>query len=270
MLEVFLDENRDSPRLVAALEKRGVSVHRHRDSFPRGTEDEICVPEVVSRGWVIVTTDRGRGDRIMLMVLEQTRATALIFSSRVPPDQCAEAIGIHERKIRRVIERYEPPIVLYISRSEVRVEHLREGRREIENSTARLGATTGGALARLTREGDASAIERRLHETFLRIGKHEEHFDTKLADLRPLVQRYLRLAKESPTAYIGRVTGTRRFPRGLGMLSLTHPLCVYRAIPLGFPRVVVFRYRLLASPMRRSTSWLTQRKSSWRNTAERI
>ncbi|MEM9455868.1 MAG: hypothetical protein AAGF11_16930 [Myxococcota bacterium] len=58
-----------------------------------------------------------------------------------------------------------------------------------------MGATTGGALARLTREGDASAIERRLHETFLRIGKHEEHFDTKLAELRPLVQRYLRLAK---------------------------------------------------------------------------
>ncbi|MEM9455863.1 MAG: hypothetical protein AAGF11_16905 [Myxococcota bacterium] len=75
------------------------------------------------------------------------------------------------------------------------VERLREGRREIENSIARLGATTGGAIARLTREGDASAIERRLHETFLRIGKHEEHFDTKLAELRPLVQRYLRLAK---------------------------------------------------------------------------
>lgn len=75
------------------------------------------------------------------------------------------------------------------------VERLREGRREIDNAIARLGAATGGAMARLTREGDASTIERRLHETFLRIGKHEEHFDTKLAELRPLVERYLRLAR---------------------------------------------------------------------------
>jgi len=75
------------------------------------------------------------------------------------------------------------------------VERLREGRREIENAIARLGATTGGAIARLTREGDASTLERRLHETFSRLGKHEEHFDTKLAELRPLVQRYLTLAR---------------------------------------------------------------------------
>ncbi len=74
------------------------------------------------------------------------------------------------------------------------VERLKEGRREIENSIARLGAAAAGGIARLTREGDASAIERRLHETLLRIGKHDEHFDTKLAELRPLVQRYLTLA----------------------------------------------------------------------------
>lgn len=74
-------------------------------------------------------------------------------------------------------------------------ERLKEGRREIENAIARLAATTAGAMARLTRDGDTSALERKLHETFLRIGKHEEHFDTKLAELRPLVQRYLRLAR---------------------------------------------------------------------------
>ncbi len=74
------------------------------------------------------------------------------------------------------------------------VERLLEGRREIENSIARLAAATAGAMARLTRDGDTEALERRLHETFLRIGQHDEHFDTKLAELRPLVQRYLRLA----------------------------------------------------------------------------
>lgn len=75
------------------------------------------------------------------------------------------------------------------------VERLQEGRRELENSIARLAATTAGAMARLARDGDTEAIERRSHETFLRIGRHEEHFDTKLAELRPLVQRYLRLAR---------------------------------------------------------------------------
>lgn len=75
------------------------------------------------------------------------------------------------------------------------VERLLEGRREIENSIARLAAATAGAMARLTRDGDTQAVERRLHETLLRIGQHDEHFDTKLAELRPLVQRYLRLAR---------------------------------------------------------------------------
>jgi hypothetical protein len=75
------------------------------------------------------------------------------------------------------------------------VERLQEGRRELENAIARLAATTAGATAKLARDGDTEAIERRLHETFLRIGRHEEHFDTKLAELRPLVQRYLRLSR---------------------------------------------------------------------------
>lgn len=74
-------------------------------------------------------------------------------------------------------------------------ERLLEGRREIENSIARLAAATAGAMARLGRDGDTAAIERRSHETFLRIGQHEEHFDTKLTELRPLVARYLRLAR---------------------------------------------------------------------------
>lgn len=75
------------------------------------------------------------------------------------------------------------------------VARLKESRRELENSIARLAATTAGALARLGRDGDASAIERRAHETFLRIGRHDEGFATKLAELEPLVQRYLRLAR---------------------------------------------------------------------------
>src|SRR5690606_7202454 len=75
------------------------------------------------------------------------------------------------------------------------VERLKEARQELDNALARLAATTGGALARLTRDGDTTTLERRLHETFLRIGRHEDHFDTKLAELRPLVERYLRLAR---------------------------------------------------------------------------
>jgi len=75
------------------------------------------------------------------------------------------------------------------------VERLEEGRGEIENAIARLAATTAGALAKLARDGDTGVIERRSHETFVRIGKHDEHFDTKLTELRPLVGRYLRLAR---------------------------------------------------------------------------
>jgi len=126
-LEVFLDENRDSPKLVAPLEDLGFSVHRHVDSFRRGTSDEDWVPDVVRRGWVIVTTDRGRGDNIMLMVLERHLAVALIFSPKVHPVDCAKAIGTHQRRICQAIERYEPPLVLYVRESEVKAHDFNGG-----------------------------------------------------------------------------------------------------------------------------------------------
>ncbi|MCH9684507.1 MAG: hypothetical protein K0V04_23935 [Deltaproteobacteria bacterium] len=75
------------------------------------------------------------------------------------------------------------------------VERLKEARFEIDNALCRLAATTAGAIARLTRDADAQPLETRMQQIFSRIGKHEENFDTKLADLRPLVHRYLHLAQ---------------------------------------------------------------------------
>ncbi len=74
------------------------------------------------------------------------------------------------------------------------VERLKEGRFDIDNALSRLAATTAGAIARLTGDGDTQPLERRIHTLMSGLGKHEETFDTKLAELRPLVHRYLHLA----------------------------------------------------------------------------
>lgn len=94
---------------------------------------------MVSRKWIIVTTDRGRGDKIMLKELARNSALALVFSPRVKPIECAQALCDHQRRIARAIGSNPPPLVFYVSQTGIRA-HDFSGRR------ARLRVLGNGTL----------------------------------------------------------------------------------------------------------------------------
>jgi hypothetical protein len=73
-------------------------------------------------------------------------------------------------------------------------KRLLEARREIDNQIARYAGTLAAGIAILCRSGDTDAIERKTQEMFLGLGKHEDNFESKLAELTPLVETYARLS----------------------------------------------------------------------------
>jgi hypothetical protein len=71
---------------------------------------------------------------------------------------------------------------------------LLEARREIDNELARHAGVLAAAVALACRAGETDAIERRTQEAFLAIGKHDEAFESKMAELEPLVRYYTMLS----------------------------------------------------------------------------
>jgi hypothetical protein len=66
--------------LADALHQRGRLVHMHKQVFPDRTPDRIWIPEVASRGWIIVTRDKRLQTRhIEWMALLRAKARVLWF-----------------------------------------------------------------------------------------------------------------------------------------------------------------------------------------------
>jgi hypothetical protein len=114
--------------LVRELVARDFVVHRYREVCGRpGVRDEEWVPTVVSRGWVIITTDRGRGDKIILKVLARHKATAIMLAPKGHPTETAQLILENQRKILRVIETNAPPLGLYVCKSGITAHDFERG-----------------------------------------------------------------------------------------------------------------------------------------------
>jgi hypothetical protein len=115
--------------LVSALSAHGIVGIRFRDMFARGVPDEEWVPVVVARGLPILTTDRGRGDGIMIPTLIHHRATAFIVGSTVSLIECAAALAEHARWIENTRQRNPPPLLLYVGKATIKAHDPRGGRR---------------------------------------------------------------------------------------------------------------------------------------------
>lgn len=55
---VYVDEDLDSDQFVVPVQKAGFRVVRHRQVLPQGTEDEVWIPYVASRGWFALSHNR--------------------------------------------------------------------------------------------------------------------------------------------------------------------------------------------------------------------
>jgi hypothetical protein len=69
-----------------------------------------------------------------------------------------------------------------------------EARREIDNAIVRYAGLLAAAMALLTRAGSTADIERKTQEAFARLGRNDDGFETKMTELRGLVDVYRRLS----------------------------------------------------------------------------
>lgn len=83
----------------------------------------------MARGLPILTTDRGRGDGIMIPTLLYHRATAFIFGSTISLIECAAALAEHARWIENARQRNPPPLLLYVGKASIKAHDPRGGRR---------------------------------------------------------------------------------------------------------------------------------------------
>jgi hypothetical protein len=71
---------------------------------------------------------------------------------------------------------------------------LLEARREIDNGIARYAGLVAAAIALLARAGATGEIERKTQEAFLKIGRSDDGFESKMVELRALVEVYRRVS----------------------------------------------------------------------------
>jgi hypothetical protein len=71
---------------------------------------------------------------------------------------------------------------------------LLETRRDIDNAIARYAGLVAAAVVLLCKAGTTDGIERKTQEAFLKIGRQEDGFETKMVELGPLVELYRRLS----------------------------------------------------------------------------
>ncbi|MGH9746853.1 MAG: hypothetical protein ACRD59_12185 [Candidatus Acidiferrales bacterium] len=116
----YLDENLcNSTAIQEALTRSGIRFERHLSYFSRGTVDEIWLPFVGKKGWVLLTTDKQmRYNLLEKRALEETQVREFVFASgNLSGSEMAGALELAVRKIQRMCRRYRPPFVAAITKA---------------------------------------------------------------------------------------------------------------------------------------------------------
>jgi hypothetical protein len=103
--------------LADALHQRGRLVRMHKQVFPDGTPDRVWIPEVASRGWIIVTRDRRLQTRHMeWMAIRRAKARVLWFKGdRASNVDITEGFLKALPKIDALTAALQPPYIIKIT-----------------------------------------------------------------------------------------------------------------------------------------------------------
>lgn len=119
-LRYYLDANLDGPELVRALLEGNVPCEAHRDYFPSDAADEAWIPEIASRGWVIVTRDfaikRKPAERDAWMI---TKATVIMLRGErlSAQDMAGMLLAAHaDGRVDNFISKRIAPMILYVNK----------------------------------------------------------------------------------------------------------------------------------------------------------
>ena len=117
---LFLDENLDNCKpIMEALTGSNVSFERHRNHFERGTDDEIWLPFVAERSWVVLTKDKqNRYNDLERDAIRQYRVREFYFGrGDFSGAEMARCLVIAIPEMQNICRSYNPPLVGSITRS---------------------------------------------------------------------------------------------------------------------------------------------------------
>ena len=117
---VYLDENLCNCKpILEVLARHGIQVHRHLETFQRGTPDDEWLPFVGKNGWAILTTDRRfRYNELERIALQNHNVRAFEFTdNQIGALGMAEALNIALPSMQKVLSRRRRYFVATISKS---------------------------------------------------------------------------------------------------------------------------------------------------------
>ena len=115
----FLDRNIGKHIVADALRHAGVEVEVHDDHFPPDARDDVWLPPVGARGWIVLTRDKRIRYRSQeRTALLQARVRAFVLSGgNLSAPAMAEAFVKALPAMRRFVARYEAPFIACVTQT---------------------------------------------------------------------------------------------------------------------------------------------------------
>lgn len=112
--------------VVAALRDAGADVRLHQDYFADDANDEVWLPEVAGRNWIILTRDKRIRRRPIekQALLASGAKTFVLTSGNLRGRDMADILVAQIQKIERLARKTNPPFVAAVTRSGVRLLRL--------------------------------------------------------------------------------------------------------------------------------------------------
>jgi hypothetical protein len=122
----FVDRSLECRVVVHALQDAGANLRLHSEHFDDDEDDQVWLPEVARRGWIILTKDkRIRRRPIEKQALVASGARAFVLSSgNMRGREMADLLVAKLRKIERVVLKTNAPFVAVVTRTAVQVLQL--------------------------------------------------------------------------------------------------------------------------------------------------
>lgn len=116
---LFLDECLGARLIPQRLRDEGIQVEVLVDHFAAGTADDVWLPVVGQRGWVVVTKDAEIRRRTNEMAALRSAGVAafILRGKNMTGQDMAEAIAKGHPRIRKLLRKFEPPFLATISPS---------------------------------------------------------------------------------------------------------------------------------------------------------
>lgn len=109
----FLDRASDSTTLCNALRDMGAHVERHRDHFADNESDNVWLPEVASKGWIIISQNQFNELERLALRLAGGRAFLIVHADMKAREEATMVVAALP-KILRILKATQPPFIARI------------------------------------------------------------------------------------------------------------------------------------------------------------